>query len=116
MARGAVCLRGVSAMRMGIGAAMLLLLPVAGTAQQQPAGRESLQKVCGTCHPVETATGQRRTRASWQESINAMVARGAKGTDSELNAILEYLTTNFGPQSAPATLAGGGGRGRGAAY
>ncbi|MEO8371299.1 MAG: cytochrome c [Candidatus Solibacter sp.] len=102
-------------MRIGIGAAMLLLLPVAGTAQQQPAGRESFQKVCGTCHPVETATGQRRSRAGWQDSINAMVARGAKGTDAELAAILDYLTVNFGPQSAPPTPTAGG-RGRGAAY
>ena len=104
-------------MRMGISAAMLLLAPVIGVAQQPPSGRVSLEKVCGTCHPVETATGQRRTRAGWQESINAMVARGAKGTEAELNAILEYLTANHGPQSPPPTAAAPGGRGRGnAAY
>ena len=56
-------------------------------------------KVCGGCHPVETVTSQRRTRAQWQESINSMVARGAKGTDEELAAILEYLTTQYGPAS-----------------
>jgi cytochrome c oxidase cbb3-type subunit III len=109
-------------MRKGICAAVLLLAPVAGVAQQPAAGAgETFQKVCGACHPVATVTGTRRGRAQWQESINAMVARGAKGTDEELAAILDYLTTQFGP-AAPGgrgTAAGGpagGGRGRGAAY
>src|SRR6266536_2158362 len=101
MAQGAGFLRGVSGMRIVIGAAVLLLAPIAGVAQQPPAARESLQKVCGACHPVETVTGQRRTRAGWQDSINAMVARGAKGTDAELSAILEYLVANNGPASPP---------------
>ena len=48
-----------------------------------------------------------------------MVARGAKGTDAELAAILDYLTAQFGPaapgaRSAPFGPAGG--RGRSAAY
>ena len=98
---------------------MLLLAPVAGVAQPASGGREAFQKVCGACHPVETITGQRRGRAQWQESINAMVARGAKGTDEELAAILDYLTTQFGP-AAPGARRGArrcrGGRGRGAAY
>jgi cytochrome c oxidase cbb3-type subunit 3 len=107
-------------MRNGIFLAVLLLAPVAGMAQSPVVAREAFQKVCGACHPVETVTGQPRTRAQWQESINAMVARGAKGTDEELAAILDYLTAQFGPASAggrggPAAAAPGG-RGRNAAY
>jgi mono/diheme cytochrome c family protein len=84
-------------------------------AQQPAAGaREAFLKVCGGCHPVETVTGQRRGRAQWQDSINAMVARGAKGTNEELAAILDYLTAQYGPTMAAAPPAGG--RGRGAAY
>jgi mono/diheme cytochrome c family protein len=105
-------------MRRSISAAALLLVPVAGFAQ--PAGaREAFLKVCGGCHPVETVTSQRRTRAQWQESINSMVARGAKGTDAELAAILDYLTAQFGPAApgAPSAPFGpAGGRGRNAAY
>ena len=72
--------RGELGMRRGICVAALLLAPVAGVAQ--PAGaREAFLKVCGGCHPVETVTWQRRSRAQWQESINSMVTRGAKGTD-----------------------------------
>ena len=49
-----------------------------------------------------------------------MVARGAKGTDEELAAILDYLTAQYGPASpgGPRRSAGAapGGRGRNAAY
>lgn len=108
-------------MRTAICAAMLLLSPVAGVAQPAAGARETFVKVCGACHPVETVTAQRRSRAQWQESINGMVGRGAKGTDEELSAILEYLTTQFGPaapggRGGPATAAAPGGRGRNAAY
>src|ERR1035441_6020521 len=105
-------------MRNEICLAALLLAPVAGVAQSPAAAREAFQKVCGACHPVETVTSQRRTRAQWQDSVNAMVARGAKGTEEELAAILDYLATQYGP----ATPGGRGaalpaaGRGHGAAY
>ena len=49
----------------------------------QPAGARSFPKVCGACHPLETVTSQRRNRAQWQESIDQMIARGAKGTAEE---------------------------------
>lgn len=83
-----------------------------------------VNKVCGSCHPVETATAQRRNRAQWQESIDQMVARGAKGTPEEFTAVLDYLVRNHGPAAAPnvplpgpAPAPGPGGRGgRGAAF
>lgn len=96
-------------MRNGIAVAALLLAPLAGMAQPASVAREALQreafqKVCGACHSVDTVTSQRRTRAQWQESITSMVARGAKGTDEEFAAILDYLTVQYGP-SSPAAAA-----------
>src|SRR5512140_2071415 len=110
-------------MRRSLWLAVLLAVPAVG--QVQPPA--VVQKVCGACHPVETATSQRRTRAEWQENIGQMVARGAKGTDEELAAVLDYFARNNGPVTAPSPAsptggppAGGpppGGRaGRGAAY
>jgi cytochrome c oxidase cbb3-type subunit 3 len=108
-------------MRNGICVAALLLAPATCVAQSPGAARAAFQDVCGACHSVETVTSQRRTRAQWQESINSMVARGAKGTDEQFALILDYLTTQYGPaspdgggasQAAPAPA----GRGRGAAY
>lgn len=105
-------------MRFGICVAALLAAPVAGMAQQPDRGREAFQKVCGACHTTETVTSQRRTRAQWQENINSMIGRGAKGTDEEFSLILDYLTLNYAPTggrgaapAAPPTAAAGRGRG-----
>src|SRR5512133_1980546 len=98
-------------------AAALLLAPALSIAQQPNAAREAFVKVCGACHPVETVTGTRRTRAQWQESINSMVERGAKGTNEELAAILDYLSTQFAAGApTPPPQMGGGRRGNNAAY
>jgi mono/diheme cytochrome c family protein len=100
--------------RNGMWVAALLLAPIAGVAQPSAAARATFQRVCGSCHAVETVTAQRRTRAQWQESINSMITRGAKATDEDFAAILDYLTTQYGP-AAPGPPAFGG-RGRGAAF
>jgi cytochrome c oxidase cbb3-type subunit 3 len=102
-------------MRIGICVAALLLAPVAGSAQPPAGSREAFQEVCAGCHALETVTSQRRTRAQWQESINSMVARGAKGTPEQLGLILDYLTTVYGPAPTTATAAPAA-RGRGNAF
>lgn len=103
-------------MRNGICVAALLLAPAAGVAQPAAGAREAFQKVCGACHSVETVTAQGRTRGQWQESINSMVARGAKGSDEEFALILDYLTAQYGPGSPGGRGASPGGRGRGPAF
>ena len=108
-------------MRSGICVAALLLAPATCVAQSPATASAALQDVCGACHSVGTVTSQRRTRAQWQESINSMIARGAKGTDEEFALILDYLTTQYGPTPAAGRGAsppapGPAGRGRGAAY
>ncbi|HEY1497734.1 MAG TPA: c-type cytochrome [Candidatus Solibacter sp.] len=95
-------------MRRCIWAALLLLAP-AGSMAQPPAGaREAFQKVCSGCHALETVTSQRRTRAQWQESINSMIAKGAKGTEAEFALILDYLTVQNGPVPTSAVPPGRG--------
>jgi mono/diheme cytochrome c family protein len=87
--------------------AVLLALPAVGQTTLPPV----LTKVCAACHPIETVTSERRTRAQWQENIQQMVARGAKGTDEELSQILDYLARNNGPGANPAVPPPGAGRG-----
>lgn len=59
-------------------------------------GREVVKKVCATCHEIETAIASRRTRIGWERSVEDMIARGAKGSEEELDAVVEYLATYFG--------------------
>jgi competence protein ComEA len=68
-------------------------------------GKDTLVKVCGTCHQAERAASVRLTREGWEEVIGDMIKRGARGTDEEFKAALDYLATNFlGEASRPLNI------------
>jgi competence protein ComEA len=75
----------------------VLAFPDAAKSQTLPdgPGKAELQKVCGLCHQAERSAAVRLTREGWDGVIADMVARGARGTDAELTAILDYLSTHF---------------------
>ena len=77
--------------------AILAILAMPAAAQQLPdgPGKAELQKVCGVCHQAERSAAVRLTREGWEGVIGDMVARGAKGTDEEFAAVLDYLSKNF---------------------
>lgn len=58
-------------------------------------GKETTVRMCGTCHEAERSAAVRLTREGWQEVIAKMVALGAKGTDEEINEVLDYLAEHF---------------------
>jgi hypothetical protein len=66
-------------------------------AQQLPEGpgKAELLKVCGGCHQAERSASVRLTREGWEGVIADMLQRGAKGTDAELSAVLDYLSKHF---------------------
>ena len=59
-------------------------------------GKDGLTKVCSSCHELEVVTSARRTKNGWQQTIDDMIARGAEGSDEDMEAVLSYLTTYFG--------------------
>ncbi len=67
------------------------------TAQTLPdgPGKAELQKVCGLCHQAERSAAVRLTQEGWEGVIGDMIQRGARGTDEEFTAILQYLTAHF---------------------
>jgi competence protein ComEA len=68
-------------------------------------GKDTLVKVCGTCHQAERAASVRLTREGWEDVIGDMIKRGARGTDEEFKAALDYLATNFlGEASRPLNI------------
>src|SRR5215203_6639852 len=75
----------------------MLALSFSASAQGLPdgAGKAELQKVCGLCHQAERSAAVRLTREGWEGVIGDMIARGARGSDEEFSAILDYLTKNF---------------------
>jgi putative heme-binding domain-containing protein len=82
-----------------------LTLAVSGQAQSLPEGRGrgDFQRICGSCHSTAMATSQRMSLGEWRGVVNDMVARGAQGTQGELDNVVTYLTTNFGKTSAGTT-------------
>ena len=71
--------------------------PQAARGQQLPEGpgKSELLKLCGGCHQAERSASVRLTREGWEGVIGDMVQRGAKGTDDELRAIVDYLSKHF---------------------
>ncbi len=58
-------------------------------------GKAELQKVCGVCHQAERSAAVRLTREGWEGVIGDMIGRGARGTDAEFAAVLDYLSKHF---------------------
>jgi competence protein ComEA len=58
-------------------------------------GKDVTVRVCGACHAPERSAALRLTRGGWQDVIAKMVPLGAKGSDAELAAVLDYLSANF---------------------
>ena len=62
-------------------------------------GREVTGKVCLNCHEAGAFRKARLDRDEWEKEVGIMVDNGAKATDEELAAIIDYLVENFGPRS-----------------
>jgi competence protein ComEA len=84
-AQGAVPLRTFTPEEM---AAMSATLP-------EGPNREVMVKVCAQCHEPQRAASVRLTREGWEGVVAKMVGLGARGTDTELEQITDYLATNF---------------------
>lgn len=88
-----------------VAAAITTAAPARVAASQAPApsgeglpdgpGKDVTVRTCGVCHEARRAASVRLTRDGWAEVIADMVRRGAKGSDSDLQAVLDYLSTNF---------------------
>jgi competence protein ComEA len=60
---------------------------------QAPLAREvqSLQAVCGKCHNLELVTSAQKSFDDWEDTMQMMIDRGARGTDQQYDDILDYL-------------------------
>jgi len=51
----------------------------------------SVKAVCGSCHNLEMVDSAPRSYDAWIETVQAMVDRGATGTDEQFSDVLDYL-------------------------
>ena len=62
-------------------------------------GKDTLVKVCLSCHGTGNFRKLRLTKEAWSEQVADMIDRGAQVTDAQGAAVVEYLTQTFGKDS-----------------
>jgi len=89
----------------------------AQTAQALPSGegRDIVAVACTQCHTLNPLTAMRDGPLGWKRHVYNMVIRGAQLTPRDVDTVLQYLNTNFGPGQSlppakPITLAAGAGK------
>lgn len=85
----------------------MLLAQTPGASGQLPAapGRETVKKICASCHPAEVVLGKGMSREQWGGIVSNMISRGAKGTDAEFAQVVDYLAKNLPPGNVGAAAA-----------
>lgn len=68
-------------------------------------GKAEVMKICLDCHDLDTVTAENRTRDGWKKTVAKMGERGAEGTDEQFEAVIQYLTKNFGKINVNAATA-----------
>jgi len=89
----------------------------AQTAQALPPGegRDIVAVACTQCHTLNPLTALRDGPVGWKRHVYNMVIRGAQLSPRDVDTVLQYLNTNFGPGQSlppakPITLAAGAGK------
>jgi competence ComEA-like helix-hairpin-helix protein len=65
-------------------------------AQPEAKAQALVQRMCVSCHELDTVTAERRTQIGWQQNVEDMVSRGAQGSDQEMAELVAYLTKYYG--------------------
>jgi competence protein ComEA len=82
--------------------AALLLFAGAALAQSPDVpGKAEAARVCIQCHEYERSVAPRQNRAGWQATVDKMVSLGAKGTQKDFDAIVDYLSTTYPGEDVP---------------
>jgi mono/diheme cytochrome c family protein len=83
--------------------AALVLAAAPGRAQpvvQLPgegAGHDAVATACSQCHSLGAITQLRQGEQAWRYQVYDMILRGAQIAPSEIDGVVKYLATSFGP-------------------
>jgi competence protein ComEA len=64
-------------------------------------GKAETERVCSQCHELERSISLHQDRDAWQATMNKMVGLGAKGTEKEFQAVVDYLAKNYPGEAVP---------------
>ena len=106
----------------GAVAAALATFPALAQQQQHASllppgqGEKIVAVACTQCHAPTTFTGLREDADAWRHQVYDMVLRGAQVGPGDIDTVVNYLATNFGPginvpqATKPVTLPDGPGK------
>jgi len=75
------------------------IFQVKGAEGDLPEGKGSdvVARMCGSsCHQIHEVTQLRVSEDRWWQIVDEMVARGAIGSDEDVETVVYYLTSHFG--------------------
>ena len=58
-------------------------------------GKSEVIRMCTPCHGTDAFSRTRMSRAEWKSEVDNMIARGAKGSESEIRLVVDYLARNL---------------------
>ncbi len=99
--------------------ASLVLTAVPALAQQPQwppgEGREIVSVACVQCHAPTIIMTLREGPSGWRFRVHDMILRGAQVRNEEVDKVIEYLSSNFGPgmnlpKATPVSLPDGDGK------
>ena len=59
-------------------------------------GATLVQTRCSVCHSTDRVTRATKSRVQWDQTVTRMIKRGAQLTDTEKQALIDYLATHYG--------------------
>ena len=92
-----------SVSRSSIKLALAAALSAAAAFAQLPPGpgKAETEKLCVGCHELERAISMKQDRTGWQATVEKMVSLGAKGSDKDFEAVVDYLAKNYPADEVP---------------
>jgi competence protein ComEA len=92
-----------------ISSLVFLLFPLQGQSQSptngklqdeypdlpQGPGRDTVIRVCGSCHAADNVVSHGQSREDWEATVGTMAGFGMSASDEEVADILDYLAKNF---------------------
>jgi DMSO/TMAO reductase YedYZ molybdopterin-dependent catalytic subunit len=88
----------VSRVGVNVTASPVTATPAATSRGDAPPAPAALKSSCLVCHGDDVIGQQRLPRAQWDAEINKMTGWGAKVSDQDRSALLDYLAARFGPR------------------
>lgn len=86
---------------------VLLILPLclfaaaALAADADSRGKQLYEAACTQCHGLGAIEVTRDGRPGWKKTVHKMVSGGAQLNAEEMELVIDYLATNFGPSAGP---------------